>query len=132
MARRTPLYDAHRALGARFVEFAGWEMPLSYTGAHDEHQAVRERCGLFDVSHMGEVEISGPGAGVVCQELTVNDVARLRVGEGQYTILCREDGGVIDDLILFRLDPARYLLVVNAATTASDLDWIRSHVGRRA
>src|SRR5439155_1344264 len=120
MAGRTPPFDAHRALGARLVEFAGWEMPLSYRGAAEEHRAVRERCGLFDVSHMGEIELRGPAAAAVCQELTVNDVRRLRIGDGQYTVFCNERGGVLDDLIVFLLGPERYLLVVNAANTAAD------------
>jgi aminomethyltransferase len=124
MGRQTPLYPAHRALGAKMVEFAGWEMPVSYRGAAEEHAAVRERCGLFDVSHMGEIEVRGSGAAAVCQELTVNDVSRLRIGDGQYTVLCNEQGGVLDDLIVFRLGAARYLLVVNAANTAADLAWI--------
>jgi aminomethyltransferase len=131
MGRRTPLYDAHRALGARFVEFAGWEMPLFYTSAAEEHRAVRDRCGLFDVSHMGEIELRGTEAGAVCQELTVNDVRRLGNGDGQYTLLCNPDGGVLDDLIVFRLDPERYLMVVNAANTAADLTWVREHAGSR-
>jgi aminomethyltransferase len=114
------------------VEFAGWEMPLSYRGAAEEHGAVRERCGLFDVSHMGEIELRGPGAGTACQELTVNDVSRLRVGDGQYTVLCNQRGGVLDDLIVFRLGPHRYLLVVNAANTAADFGWIAEHARGRA
>src|SRR6266404_9796196 len=129
MARRTPLFDAHRALGARLVEFAGWEMPLCYRGAAEEHRAVRERCGLFDVSHMGEIEVRGPGALTVCQRLTVNDVRRLRIGDGQYTLLCNENGGVLDDLIVFRLGAERYLCIVNAANTATDLSWIQEHAG---
>src|SRR5881296_1354480 len=132
MARRTPLFDAHRALGARLVEFAGWEMPLAYRGAAEEHRAVRERCGLFDVSHMGEIELRGPGAAVVCQELTVNDVRRLHIGDGQYTLLCNERGGVLDDLIVVRLGAERYLLVVNAANTATDYAWVRARAGERA
>jgi len=131
MPRRTPLYEAHRGLGAKLVEFAGWEMPLSYRGPVDEHRAVRERCGLFDVSHMGEVELHGPQAAAVCQELTVNDVGRLRIGDGQYTLLCNERGGVLDDLIVFRLGPERYLLVVNAATTAADVAWITERMAGR-
>ena len=127
MPRRTPLYAAHRALDAKMVDFAGWEMPVSYRGAAEEHGAVRERCGLFDVSHMGEIEVRGPAAAAVCQELTVNDVSRLRIGDGQYTVLCNEQGGVLDDLIIFRLGPARFLLVVNAANTAADLAWIQGH-----
>ena len=131
MARRTPLFDAHRALGARLVEFAGWEMPLSYRGAAEEHRAVRERCGLFDVSHMGEIELRGPAAAAVCQELTVNDVPRLRIGDGQYTLLCNERGGVLDDLIVFRLGAERYLMVVNAVNTAADHAWICTRAGER-
>src|SRR2546427_7175083 len=132
MARRTPLFDAHRALGARLVEFSGWEMPLCYRGAAEEHRAVRERCGLFDVSHMGEIELRGPAAAAVCQELTVNDVRRLRIGDGQYTVLCNERGGVLDDLIVFRLGPERYLLIVNAANAAADYAWICDRAGQRA
>ena len=130
--RRTPLYEAHRALGGRMVEFAGWEMPLFYRGAAEEHRAVRERCGIFDVSHMGEVELHGSQAGAVCQELTVNDVARLRIGDGQYTLLCNDRGGVLDDLIVFRLGPERYLMIVNAAGTDTDVAWIRARAGGRA
>src|SRR5262245_4742216 len=127
MARRTPLFEAHRELGARLVEFAGWEMPLSYGSAIEEHHAVRRRCGLFDVSHMGEIELRGPAAQALCQELTVNDVSRLGDGDGQYTVLCNERGGVLDDLVLFRLAAERFLLVVNAANTAADLAWIEQH-----
>src|SRR5881397_1030474 len=132
MGRRTPLYDVHVALGARMVDFAGWDMPLSYRGAAEEHRAVRERCGLFDVSHMGEIELRGPAAAAVCQELTVNDVRRLRIGDGQYTVLCNERGGVLDDLIVFRLGPERYLLIVNAANAAADYAWICDRAGQRA
>jgi len=132
MARRTPLYEAHRALGARCVEFAGWDMPLAYSGSVDEHRAVREHCGLFDVSHMGEVELRGPQAGAVCQELTVNDVQRLRIGDGQYSLMCNDRGGVIDDVIVFRLAPERYLVVVNAANAERDVAWLRERGGARA
>lgn len=127
MARRTPLFEAHRSLGARIVEFGGWEMPLAYANAAVEHRAVRTACGLFDVSHMGEFEISGKGALALCQKLTVNDVARLPPGTGQYTLFCNERGGIVDDLIIYCISPERYLLVVNASTTDSDLSWIRRH-----
>ena len=127
MARRTVLFDAHRALGARIVEFAGWDMPISYAGPLEEHRAVRTRCGLFDVSHMGEIEVRGPGAEALCQELTVNDVGRLDDGDGQYSVLCNEHGGVLDDLVVFRLGRERFLLVVNAANTDADRAWIASH-----
>jgi aminomethyltransferase len=114
------------------MEFGGWDMPLSYRGLPDEHRAVREHCGLFDVSHMGEIEVQGEQAAAVCQELTVNDVRRLGLGDGQYTVFCNEQGGVLDDLIVFHLEPERYLLIVNAANTAADLAWLREHVGKRA
>jgi len=129
MPQRTPLHDRHRALGARIVDFAGWEMPVSYRGALEEHRAVRERCGLFDVSHMGEVEVRGPGAAAFCNRMTVNDVGTLADGDGQYSILCDERGGVIDDLIVYRLGSERFLLVVNASNTAGDVAWLRAHAG---
>ncbi len=127
MARRTVLFDVHRALGARMVEFGGWEMPVSYAGALEEHRAVRAHCGLFDVSHMGEIELRGSDAIALSQELTVNDVARLGDGDGQYSVLCTERGGVLDDLVVFRLAADRMLLVVNAANSAADLAWIVRH-----
>lgn len=129
MARRTPLFDAHRALEARFVEFAGWDMPVSFAGASEEHGAVRRHCGVFDVSHMGRIEVRGAGAAELCQRLTVNDVRRLEDGQAQYSVLCNEAGGVIDDLIVCRLEGARWLLVVNAANTTADLAWIGRHAG---
>ena len=128
MARRTVLFDAHRDLGARIVEFAGWDMPVSYSSPFDEHRAVRTRCGLFDVSHMGEIELRGSGAETLCQELTVNDASRLGTGDGQYSVLCNERGGVVDDLVVFRLDRDRFLLVVNAATTKADFAWIAARM----
>jgi aminomethyltransferase len=127
MPQRTPLYDRHRALGARLVDFAGWEMPVSYSGALDEHAAVRERCGLFDVSHMGEVQVRGRGAAAWCDRMTVNDVGRLEDGGGQYSVLCDDRGGVLDDLIVYRLTADHFVLVVNASTTAADLAWMREH-----
>jgi aminomethyltransferase len=132
MARRTPLYPAHVALGARIIEFGGWDMPLSYSGATEEHQAVRRRCGLFDVSHMGEVEVRGPEAAAVCQHLTANDVSKLRIGDAQYSLLCNERGGVIDDLVVLRTGADRYVLIVNAANTATDVAWITERSGGRA
>jgi aminomethyltransferase len=127
MARRTALYDEHVGLGARMVEFAGWDMPVSYAGMLEEHRAVRERCGLFDVSHMGEIDVRGPGAAALCQQLTVNDVRRLEDGDGQYSLLCNEAGGVIDDLIVYRLAADHFFLIVNAANTAVDHAWIAAH-----
>jgi aminomethyltransferase len=127
--RRTPLYDTHRARGAKLVEFGGWEMPVSYRGILDEHRAVRTAAGLFDVSHMGEIEVGGSEAGAVCQMLTTNDVRHLGDGHVQYTLLCRPDGGVVDDVTLYRRGSERYFFCVNASNVAKDLAWIRSHAG---
>jgi aminomethyltransferase len=125
--RRTPLYDSHRAAGARLVDFAGWEMPVQYEGVRPEHLAVREACGVFDVSHMGEIETSGPGAVDLLQRLLSNDVAKIEVGGAQYSVLCRDDGGVLDDLFTYRLAADRYLTVTNASNHEDDLAWFREH-----
>ena len=129
--RRTPLYEAHVAAGARMVPFAGWEMPVQYTGILDEHRAVRLRAGLFDVSHMGEIDIRGPGALELLQHLTCNDVARLRPGRIQYTALTLPNGAPVDDLLIYCRGEGDYLLVVNASNAAKDLAWIREHGGER-
>src|SRR5207342_1524236 len=112
---RTPLHDRHVALGARLVPFAGWEMPVQYAGVIPEHRAVREDAGAFDVSHMGEIEVEGPQARSLLQSLLSNDIARLEPGGAQYTLLTNEQGGIVDDLIVYELDPFRYLLIVNAS-----------------
>ncbi|MEX2196902.1 MAG: glycine cleavage system aminomethyltransferase GcvT [Thermoleophilaceae bacterium] len=125
--RRTPLYDRHEAAGARLVPFAGWEMPVQYEGIREEHLTVRSTAGLFDVSHMGEIEASGPGAEDFLQRVLSNDVSRLAVGGAQYSVLCAEDGGVLDDLFTYRLDEARYLTVTNASNHEKDLAWFRRH-----
>jgi len=125
--KRTPLYTAHRLAGAKIVEFAGWEMPVQYTGVTDEHLAVRQRAGLFDVSHMGEIEVRGPGALERCQELTVNDVGRMKQFQAQYNLLLNEQGGVVDDVIFYRTAADRWLICVNASNAAKDFLWIESH-----
>jgi aminomethyltransferase len=122
---RTPLYDRHVALGARMVPFAGWEMPVQYEGVIPEHKAVRSDCGVFDVSHMGELEVEGPQAGALLQSLLSNDLDRLEDGRAQYTLLTNESGGIVDDLIVYRLTPFRYLLIVNAANRETDFDWLK-------
>ena len=128
--RRTPLHDRHVAAGARLVPFAGWEMPVQYAGGiRAEHAAVRERAGVFDVSHMGQIETRGPGAGALLQRLVTNDVARIAEGGAQYALLCNEEGGVLDDLFTYRLGPDRYLTVTNAANHARDLAWFEAHLG---
>jgi len=125
--KRTPLYAAQRAAGARFVDFGGWELPVQYSSIQEEHEAVRTRAGLFDVSHMGEVELRGPHAIAACQELTVNDLGRLRDGEAQYSLLCLPSGGVVDDIMVHRIGSERILLCVNAANVDKDFAWIRDH-----
>jgi aminomethyltransferase len=127
--RRTALYDRHLSAGAKLVEFAGWEMPVQYAGVREEHLAVRRGCGIFDVSHMGELETVGPGAQALLQRLLSNDVAAIPVGGAQYGVLCREDGGVLDDLFTYRLEADRFLTVTNAANHARDLGWFRAHAG---
>jgi aminomethyltransferase len=125
--RRTPLYECHVEAGARLVDFAGWEMPVQYEGVLQEHMAVREACGIFDVSHMGEIETSGPQACALLQRLISNDVARIPLGGAQYGLLCREDGGVLDDLFTYRLDIDRYLTVTNASNHEQDHAWFTEH-----
>jgi glycine cleavage system T protein (aminomethyltransferase) len=124
---RTPLFDRHVALGARMVPFAGWEMPVQYEGVIPEHLAVRQDCGVFDVSHMGEFEVEGPRAQELLQLLLSNDLERLRDGQAQYTLLTNDSGGIIDDLIVYRLSPFRFLLIVNAANREGDFEWLKDH-----
>ncbi|HEX3173492.1 MAG TPA: glycine cleavage system aminomethyltransferase GcvT [Solirubrobacterales bacterium] len=122
--RRTPLYERHAELGAKLVPFAGWEMPVLYEGVKEEHAAVRTHAGMFDVSHMGEVEVEGPGALGFLQRVLSNDVSAIDLGGAQYSCLCAEDGGVLDDLFAYRLGGDRYLLVTNSANHAADLAWL--------
>jgi glycine cleavage system T protein (aminomethyltransferase) len=125
--KRTPLFDRHVDAGARIVPFAGWEMPVQYAGIRDEHIAVRTACGVFDVSHMGEIETGGPQAAERLQRLVSNDVETVAVGGAQYSVLCREDGGVLDDLFTYRLGADRFLTVTNAANHDKDLAWFQGH-----
>jgi glycine cleavage system T protein (aminomethyltransferase) len=122
---RTPLFDRHVALGARMVPFAGWEMPVQYEGVSPEHRAVRTDAGVFDVSHMGELEVEGPRAHELLQSLLSNDLDRLEPGHAQYTLLTNESGGIVDDLIAYELDPFRYLLIVNASNRETDFEWLK-------
>jgi aminomethyltransferase len=121
---RTALNDSHRALGAKMVDFGGWDMPLHYGSQVEEHHLVRRDAGMFDVSHMGEVEVEGPGALGFLQLVLSNDVARVEVGGAQYSCLCQEDGGVIDDLFVYRLGGDRFLIVTNASNHETDLAWL--------
>ena len=125
--RRTSLYDEHVAAGAKIVPFAGWDMPVQYAGVREEHVAVREGCGVFDVSHMGEVEVEGPQAEELLQRLLSNDVSAIDAAGAQYSVLCREDGGILDDLFAYRLAPDRFLCVTNASNHEKDFEWMRGH-----
>jgi aminomethyltransferase len=124
--KRTPLYDQHRALGARLVEFGGWEMPVQYSSISEEHRAVRTKAGLFDVSHMGEFKVEGAGSLAFLQYLVPNDVSRLAIGQALYTQLCLPSGNVIDDLLIYHLTENQYMLVVNAGNIEKDFAWVKS------
>jgi glycine cleavage system T protein (aminomethyltransferase) len=125
--RRTSLYDRHVAAGAKLVPFAGWEMPVQYEGIRQEHVNVRRAAGVFDVSHMGQIETRGPDALAFLQRMLSNDLRRLPEGGAQYSVLCREDGGVLDDLFTYRLAECEFLTVTNAANHERDLAWLQSH-----
>jgi glycine cleavage system T protein (aminomethyltransferase) len=125
MALRTPLYEIHVRSGARLVEFAGWEMPVQYAGILDEHQAVRTRVGLFDVSHMGEVVFRGPRALETLNRLFTNDLSKVADGQAQYGCLCRESGGIVDDVVIYRRSAQDLLVCVNAANRQKDFEWLR-------
>lgn len=125
MLKRTPLWSAHHELGARLVEFGGWEMPVQYTSIVDEHLTVRKAAGLFDISHMGEIFVTGPAALDFLNWTLANDLRHCAVGQGQYTFLCNDRGGVIDDLYVYRLEPMGCLLIVNASRIAADTAWLQ-------
>ena len=125
--KRTPLYQVHKTLNAKFTEFGGWEMPLQYSSIVKEHLAVRATVGLFDLSHMGEFEIRGQGANELVQKLSTNDVGRLTDGRVLYTLFCNETGGIVDDLLIYRHADNHYMLVVNAANIEKDLAWVETH-----
>jgi hypothetical protein len=128
---RTPLYERHVALGARMVPFAGWEMPVQYEGVIPEHRAVREDCGVFDVSHMGRFEFEGPKVPAALQALLSNDIDQVAEGGAQYTLLTNDRGGIIDDLIVYELERFHYLLIVNASNRESDYTWLKERKVRR-
>lgn len=125
--KTTPLHDAHEARGARMMAFGGYEMPVQYTSIIEEHMAVRNEAGLFDVSHMGEVLIEGENALDFVQNLVTNDASKLYDGRAMYTVVCTPEGGIIDDCIVYRRGENRYLMVLNAANTQRDLEWMRAH-----
>ena len=128
LLRKSPLDSTHRALNARMISFAGWDMPLEYSGITDEHLAVRSRVGLFDVSHMGEIEVAGKDALAAVQRISCNDASVLRVGQAHYSGLLTTDGTFVDDVLVYRLAATHFLLVVNAANTAKDYAWISEQI----
>ena len=129
--KRTPLFNTHNELDARMVEFGGWEMPVLYSSIAQEHHAVRQAAGLFDISHMGEFLFDGPDALKFLNQLLTNDLAKLETGQGQYTLLCQDNGGVIDDLYAYRLSDTNYLLIVNASRLEIDWMWIKAQRNSR-
>ena len=126
--KRTPLYAAHQKLGGKLIEFGGWEMPVQYTSITDEHLAVRKAGGMFDISHMGEVMLSGAGAEAFLNQTLTNDLRKLAPGQGQYTLMCNERGGVIDDLYAYRLTADEYLLIINASRIDDDVAWLEKQL----
>ncbi|WP_138431196.1 glycine cleavage system aminomethyltransferase GcvT [Fodinibius saliphilus] len=127
MLTRTPFYDLHEQAGAKLINFGGFEMPVQYDSIRKEHNAVRDHVGIFDVSHMGEFFVSGEEAEQLIQYVTVNDVSKLEPGKAQYTAMCYEDGGIVDDLIVYMLEENNYMLVVNASNIEKDFNWIKEH-----
>ena len=126
--KRTPLFSAHQKLGARLIEFGGWEMPVQYTSISDEHLNVRKAAGIFDISHMGEVSVTGPEAEPFLNETLTNDLRKLSPGQGQYTLMCKERGGVIDDLYAYRLGAEEFLLIINASRIEADVAWLQKRL----
>ena len=125
--RRTKLYEMHVKYGGKMIDFGGWELPVQYAGIIKEHNMVRQKAGLFDVSHMGEIEIIGDGAEEYIQYLMTNDIKAMKDHQVQYALMCYPDGGVVDDLIIYRFSTEHYLLVVNAANADKDFDWIKQN-----
>ena len=132
MLKRTTLFAAHQKLGGKLIDFGGWEMPVQYTSITDEHLAVRTAAGIFDISHMGEVTVTGPGAEAFLNSVLTNDIRKLASGHGQYTLMCNERGGVIDDLYAYRLSVDVYLLIINASRIADDVAWLQAQAAKFA
>jgi aminomethyltransferase len=128
MLKRTPLYECHQKLGARLIEFGGWEMPVQYTGIMDEHQTVRTAAGMFDIAHMGEVRVVGPNAREFLNHVLGNDIRKLSSGQGQYTHLCNERGGVVDDLYAYCLAAREFMLIINASRIDADVAWLKGQL----
>lgn len=125
--KRTPLLEVYKQYGAKTIDFGGWELPVQFSGIKEEHEAVRTRAGLFDVSHMGEIEVKGKDSLAYLQKMMTNDVSKIKHGGAQYTAMCYENGGTVDDLLIYKLAENHYLLVVNASNIEKDLTWLSNH-----
>src|ERR1022692_3113364 len=130
MLKRTAIFSAHQKLGGKLIEFGGWEMPVQYTSITDEHLAVRNAAGIFDISHMGEVTVSSAGAEAFLNSVLTNDIRKLASGEGQYTLMCNERGGVIDDLYAYKLSAGVYFLIINASRIEPDVAWLKAQAAK--
>lgn len=126
--KRTPLFDEYKNYGGKTIDFGGWELPVQFSSIKEEHEAVRTKAGLFDVSHMGEIEVKGPNSLLYLQKLMTNDISKIKDGGAQYTAMCYENGGTIDDLLVYKIAEYDYLLVVNAANIEKDYEWLEKHV----
>ncbi|HWL13635.1 MAG TPA: glycine cleavage system aminomethyltransferase GcvT [Ureibacillus sp.] len=126
--KRTPLFDEYAKYGGKTIDFGGWDLPVQFSSIKEEHDAVRHRAGLFDVSHMGEIIVEGEDALAYLQLICTNDISKIQIGGAQYNAMCYENGGVVDDLLVYRLDEERYLLCVNAANIEKDFDWMKAHI----
>lgn len=125
--KRTPLYPLYEEYGAKTIDFGGWDLPVQFSSIKEEHEAVREKAGIFDVSHMGEIVVKGKESAAFLQKMMTNDLSKLKEGRAQYTAMCYENGGTVDDLLIYRLGPNDFLLIVNAANTEKDYDWLTQH-----
>ncbi|RFU66771.1 glycine cleavage system aminomethyltransferase GcvT [Peribacillus saganii] len=126
--KRTPIFDVYKEYGAKTIDFGGWELPVQFSGIKEEHEAVRTKAGLFDVSHMGEIEVKGAESIAYLQRMLTNDILKLEAGGAQYTVMCYENGGTVDDLIVYKKGEGDYLLVVNAANIEKDFNWLRANI----
>lgn len=126
--KRTPLFDVYKEYGGKTIDFGGWELPVQFSSIKEEHEAVRTKAGLFDVSHMGEIEVKGSGSLHYLQKMMTNDVSKLKTGGAQYTAMCYENGGTVDDLLVYKLEEDHYLLVVNASNIDKDFAWLKDHL----
>lgn len=127
LLKRTPLFDVYKNYGGKTIDFGGWELPVQFSSIKEEHEAVRTKAGLFDVSHMGEIEVKGPDSLLFLQKMMTNDISKLKLGGAQYTAMCYENGGTVDDLLVYKIAEDDYLLVVNASNTEKDFEWLVAH-----